>query len=69
MPRPITSEAIVETAEIILTALARDFGIADPRLAVAGLNPHAGEDGMLGGEEEAIIAPGDRGAEGQGLCT
>ena len=39
-------------AEIILTALARDFGIAEPRLAVAGLNPHAGEDGMLGGEEE-----------------
>jgi 4-hydroxythreonine-4-phosphate dehydrogenase len=53
----ITSAGIVETAEIILAALQRDFGIAQPRLAVAGLNPHAGEDGVLGGEEEAIIAP------------
>ena len=46
-----------DTGEIILTALRRDFGILNPRLAVAGLNPHAGEDGMLGGEEETIIAP------------
>ncbi|HEY5347729.1 MAG TPA: 4-hydroxythreonine-4-phosphate dehydrogenase PdxA [Rhizomicrobium sp.] len=53
----IRSEDIVETAEIVLAALARDFGIAKPRLAVAGLNPHAGEDGVLGGEDAAIIAP------------
>ncbi|HEY0267465.1 MAG TPA: 4-hydroxythreonine-4-phosphate dehydrogenase PdxA [Rhizomicrobium sp.] len=53
----ITKQAVFDTAEIILTALRRDFGILNPRLAVAGLNPHAGEDGMLGGEEAAIIAP------------
>ena len=41
----------------MLEALTRDFGIAAPRLAVAGLNPHAGEDGMLGSEEVRIIAP------------
>jgi 4-hydroxythreonine-4-phosphate dehydrogenase len=41
----------------MLTALKRDFGIGNPRLAVAGLNPHAGEDGVLGGEDGAIIAP------------
>jgi len=53
----ISTAAIVETGEIMLAALARDFAIARPRLAVAGLNPHAGEDGMLGPEDGAIIAP------------
>lgn len=57
VPAAITTEAIIETGQIVLTALARDFGISHPRLAVAGLNPHAGEDGMLGGEEAAIIVP------------
>jgi 4-hydroxythreonine-4-phosphate dehydrogenase len=57
VPGLITAEKIVASGEIILAALARDFGIPRPRLAVAGLNPHAGEDGVLGGEEEAIIAP------------
>jgi 4-hydroxythreonine-4-phosphate dehydrogenase len=57
VPGLITPEKIIATGEIILAALTRDFGIAKPRLAVAGLNPHAGEDGVLGGEEEAIIAP------------
>ncbi|MBS0471103.1 MAG: 4-hydroxythreonine-4-phosphate dehydrogenase PdxA [Proteobacteria bacterium] len=57
VPKTITTAAIVETGEIMLAALARDFGIAAPRLAVAGLNPHAGEDGVLGGEDGAVIAP------------
>jgi 4-hydroxythreonine-4-phosphate dehydrogenase len=57
VPGAITQEAIIETAEIIITSLTRDFSIAAPRLAIAGLNPHAGEDGMLGSEENQIIAP------------
>ncbi len=57
VPGLITAEKIIATGQIILAALARDFGVSRPRLAVAGLNPHAGEDGVLGGEEEAIIAP------------
>ncbi|MEI9997166.1 MAG: 4-hydroxythreonine-4-phosphate dehydrogenase PdxA [Rhizomicrobium sp.] len=57
VPGAITAAAIVETGEIVLAALKRDFGIAAPRLAVAGLNPHAGEDGVLGGEDGAAIAP------------
>jgi 4-hydroxythreonine-4-phosphate dehydrogenase len=57
VPAAITTEAIVETGRIVLAALTRDFGVAHPRLAVAGLNPHAGEDGVLGSEEAAIIAP------------
>ena len=39
------------------SALAHDFGIADPRIAVCGLNPHAGENGRFGDEEARIIAP------------
>jgi 4-hydroxythreonine-4-phosphate dehydrogenase len=57
VPGLITADKIITTGQIILAALGRDFGIPHPRLAVAGLNPHAGEDGVLGGEEEAIIAP------------
>ena len=57
VPRALDRNAIVETAEIVLAALKHDFGISEPRLAIAGLNPHAGENGILGGEEIAIIAP------------
>jgi 4-hydroxythreonine-4-phosphate dehydrogenase len=57
VPAAITTEAIVETAEIMLQALRQDFGIPAPRLAVAGLNPHAGEEGALGSEEKSVIAP------------
>lgn len=57
VPGLITRSAILETAEIVLAALARDFSIAKPRLAIAGLNPHAGEDGRLGRAEMETIAP------------
>jgi 4-hydroxythreonine-4-phosphate dehydrogenase len=53
----ITEVAIVETGEIIIQALKRDFKIAKPRLAISGLNPHAGEDGEIGREERDIIGP------------
>lgn len=48
---------IVATGVVVDAALRRDFAIDRPRLAVAGLNPHAGEDGILGDEEREIIAP------------
>jgi 4-hydroxythreonine-4-phosphate dehydrogenase len=53
----LTASLIVETAETAAEALRRDFGIAAPRLALSGLNPHAGEDGTMGTEERDIIAP------------
>ena len=53
----LNPEAVAGTGEIVLAALAQDFGIAHPRLAVAGLNPHAGEAGTMGREEIDIIAP------------
>ena len=57
VPASVTYAAILETAEIMLAALKRDFGVDKPRLAVAGLNPHAGEHGKLGHEDEDVIAP------------
>jgi 4-hydroxythreonine-4-phosphate dehydrogenase len=57
VPGAIDKQSVFDTGEIILAALRRDFGILNPRLAVAGLNPHAGEDGMLGGEDLSVIAP------------
>lgn len=53
----LSSELIVSTARIIVADLKARFAIASPRLAISGLNPHAGEDGSLGSEEQTIIAP------------
>jgi 4-hydroxythreonine-4-phosphate dehydrogenase len=53
----LTTEGIIVAGRITATALQRDFGITQPRLAIAGLNPHAGEGGALGDEEATMIAP------------
>jgi 4-hydroxythreonine-4-phosphate dehydrogenase len=53
----LSTEAITAQGLIVAESLARDFGCRPPRLAVAGLNPHAGEGGALGREEIEIIAP------------
>jgi 4-hydroxythreonine-4-phosphate dehydrogenase len=53
----LTTEMIVAAARTTAAALRRDFGIASPRLAIAGLNPHAGEQGALGTEETSLIQP------------
>ena len=55
--RAITKEGIIEKATIFHTALKRDFRISNPRIAVLALNPHAGDDGLLGTEEKDIIKP------------
>ncbi|MFC3267140.1 4-hydroxythreonine-4-phosphate dehydrogenase PdxA, partial [Camelimonas abortus] len=57
VPRRLTTELLVETARITARDLQRRFGVARPRLAVAGLNPHAGEGGTLGHEDAAVVAP------------
>ena len=53
----LTHEEIVDCIATTKTALERDFAIAAPRIAVAGLNPHSGEEGLFGDEEARIIAP------------
>jgi 4-hydroxythreonine-4-phosphate dehydrogenase len=57
VPNALTTELIVTTGRIVARDLERRFGIAMPRLAVAGLNPHAGEDGTLGEEDRDVVAP------------
>ncbi|MBR1176027.1 4-hydroxythreonine-4-phosphate dehydrogenase PdxA [Bradyrhizobium sp. KB893862 SZCCT0404] len=53
----LTSDLIVSTVRIVAAELKARFGIARPRIAISGLNPHAGEDGSLGHEEQTVIAP------------
>lgn len=55
--KAITKEAIVEKATVFHQALKRDFRVSSPRIAVLSLNPHAGDDGLLGSEEKDIIVP------------
>jgi 4-hydroxythreonine-4-phosphate dehydrogenase len=57
VPNVLTKREIVETATIVARDLTHRFGIARPKLAISGLNPHAGEQGALGSEDENIIAP------------
>lgn len=57
VPRLLTTELIITKARITARALCRDFGLVRPRLAIAGLNPHAGENGTLGREDIDIIRP------------
>ncbi len=53
----IDTKAIIEVSKITRAALENDFAIANPRLAIAGLNPHAGEGGTIGTEDQAIVGP------------
>ena len=57
VPAAISREAIITAGKILAASLRRDFSIAEPHIAVAALNPHAGEDGAFGSEEANIIAP------------
>ena len=64
----ITTDRIIEVAHVVNAALKRDFGLDKPRLALAGLNPHAGEGGALGREEIEIIAPAAQALRAQGVA-
>ncbi len=67
VPRAITAARLLATLKIVHEDLSRRFGIAAPRIAVLGLNPHAGESGHLGREEIDVIEPVLRQLRGQGL--
>lgn len=57
VPEKLTTALIVETAEVVANDLKSRFGYKDPRLALCGLNPHAGENGSMGTEDRDVIAP------------
>lgn len=67
VPSEITTDRIVEVCRVAARDLALRFGLSKPRLAVAGLNPHAGESGGIGREEIDIIAPAIAHLRSQGL--
>jgi 4-hydroxythreonine-4-phosphate dehydrogenase len=69
VPGTLTRALVVETARIVARALVQDFGVRHPRIAVAGLNPHAGEDGLIGTEEIDIIAPAIADLRAEGLAV
>jgi len=62
----ISKEKIIEKLGLMRESLLRDFGVSSPRIAVLGLNPHAGDNGLLGAEEREIIAPAIREASEKG---
>ena len=67
VPAALTGEAIISQARVTARDLARYFGIAAPRLAFTGLNPHAGENGMMGREEIDVIIPALKQLKAEGL--
>ncbi|MEP5938498.1 MAG: 4-hydroxythreonine-4-phosphate dehydrogenase PdxA [Erythrobacter sp.] len=67
VPSLLNADMICHKARIVSAALVRDFGVERPRLALAGLNPHAGEDGRFGREEQTIITPAIDALRGEGI--
>ena len=65
----ITKERIVSKLSIIYQSLQKDFGIDKPRIAVLGLNPHAGDEGLIGNEEETIIKPAIKEAKNNNMLV
>jgi 4-hydroxythreonine-4-phosphate dehydrogenase len=69
VPKAVTREKIIETVRIVHEALKRDFAVARPRIAVTGLNPHAGEEGSMGREEIEVIVPAIAELQAAGLAV
>jgi 4-hydroxythreonine-4-phosphate dehydrogenase len=67
VPKMVTEKAVSETITITVEALRERFRIARPRVAVTGLNPHAGEDGLFGDEDVRVIMPAVRRARQRGI--
>ena len=67
VPKSLTRERILGKLRIMKASLQRDFGVADPKIAVLGLNPHCGDGGLLGDEEQNIILPAVQEAMKEGI--
>jgi 4-hydroxythreonine-4-phosphate dehydrogenase len=67
VPELVTAERVIRTARVVHEALRRDFGIAKPRLALAALNPHAGESGSIGLEEVRVLRPAAAALRAEGI--
>jgi len=69
VPGAITTEKILKKLRLMQTALKRDFGVDAPKIAVLGLNPHCGDGGLLGDEEQNIILPAVLAANEEGIMA
>lgn len=69
VPTLLCADLIIHKARIVAAGLRSDFGIAAPRLAIAALNPHAGEGGQFGDEEARIIAPAIAALQAEGIAA
>lgn len=67
VPKTLTTDLIVETARITDSDMRERFGMARPRLAISGLNPHAGEDGAMGTEDRDVVAPAISALQAEGI--
>ncbi len=67
VPEMVTADRVKRTARVVHEAMRRDFGIARPRLALAALNPHAGESGSLGLQEIEVLKPAAEALRGEGI--
>ena len=67
VPGLISTDLVIHKARIVAAGLRRDFGVLAPRLAIAALNPHAGEGGQFGDEEARIIAPAIAALQAEGI--
>ena len=63
----ITEDAILRKLQLLHLSLKRDFGISNPRIAMLALNPHAGDEGLLGKEEQEVLKPAMQKAEEEGI--
>jgi 4-hydroxythreonine-4-phosphate dehydrogenase len=68
VPQMVTAERVKRTARVVDEAMRRDFGIARPRLALAALNPHAGEGGALGLQELEVLKPAAEALRAEGIA-
>jgi len=68
VPELVTAERVCRTARVVHEAMKRDFGIATPRLALAALNPHAGEGGAIGLEEVEVLFPAAAALRAEGIA-
>lgn len=69
VPSLITSEKILKKLRLMNQSLRRDFGVDSPKIAVLGLNPHCGDGGLLGDEEQQIILPAVKAANDEGILA
>ena len=69
VPAAITAEKILGKLRLMKASLQRDFGVDNPKIAVLGLNPHCGDGGLLGDEEQQIILPAVKQAEAEGIMA